>query len=28
LYGKLKTLNPAVYADVMDGFANAKRSFF
>jgi len=28
LYGKLKDLNPAVYADVMDGFANAKRSFF
>ena len=28
LYGKLKTLNPAVYADVMDGFATAKRSFF
>jgi len=28
LYGKLKTLNPAVYADVMDGFAAAKRSFF
>jgi hypothetical protein len=28
LYGKLKTLNPAVYADVMDGFASAKRSFF
>jgi hypothetical protein len=28
LYGKLKELNPAVYAEVMDGFANAKRSFF
>jgi hypothetical protein len=28
LYGKLKELNPAVYADIMDGFANAKRSFF
>jgi len=28
LYGKLKDLNPAVYADVMDTFANAKRSFF
>jgi hypothetical protein len=28
LYGKLKELNPAVYADVMDTFANAKRSFF
>jgi len=28
LYGKLKPLNPAVYADVMDGFASAKRSFF
>jgi hypothetical protein len=28
LYGKLKTLNPAVYADIMDTFANAKRSFF
>jgi len=28
LYGKLKEVNPAVYAEVMDGFANAKRSFF
>jgi ERF superfamily len=28
LYGKLKELNPAVYADIMDGFATAKRSFF
>lgn len=28
LYGKLKDLNPAVYADIMDGFASAKRSFF
>jgi hypothetical protein len=28
LYGKLKEVNPAVYADVMDTFANAKRSFF
>ncbi len=28
LYGKLKELNPAVYADIMDGFASAKRSFF
>ena len=28
LYGKLKELNPAVYADVMDTFASAKRSFF
>ena len=28
LYGKLKDLNPAVYADIMDGFAAAKRSFF
>jgi len=28
LYGKLKEVNPAVYADVMDGFASAKRSFF
>lgn len=28
LYGKLKELNPSVYAEVMDTFANAKRSFF
>jgi len=28
LYGKLKELNPAVYADIMDGFSSAKRSFF
>jgi hypothetical protein len=28
LYGKLKELNPAVYADVMDSFSAAKRSFF
>lgn len=28
LYGKLKDLNPAVYADIMDSFAAAKRSFF
>jgi len=28
LYEKLKTLNASVYADVMDTFANAKRSFF
>jgi hypothetical protein len=28
LYGKLKEVNPAVYAEVMDSFANAKRSFF
>ena len=28
LYGKLKEVNPAVYADIMDGFASAKRSFF
>jgi len=28
LYAKLKDLNPAVYADVMDSFAAAKRSFF
>jgi hypothetical protein len=28
LYGKLKEVNPAVYADVMDSFAAAKRSFF
>jgi hypothetical protein len=28
LYGKLKDLNPAVYADIMDGFSAAKRSFF
>jgi hypothetical protein len=27
LYGKLKEVNPAVYAEVMDNFANAKRSF-
>ena len=28
LYGELKLVNPAVYADIMDGFAAAKRSFF
>lgn len=28
LYGKLKEVNAAVYADIMDGFASAKRSFF
>jgi hypothetical protein len=28
LYGKLKEVNPSVYADIMDGFAAAKRSFF
>ena len=28
LYGKLKEVNPAVYADIMDGFSTAKRSFF
>lgn len=28
LYEKLKTVNASVYADVMDTFANAKRSFF
>ena len=28
LYGKLKEVNPAVYADIMDGFSSAKRSFF
>lgn len=28
LYGRLKEVNPAVYADIMDGFAAAKRSFF
>ena len=28
LYGKLKEVNPAVYADIMDSFAAAKRSFF
>lgn len=28
MYANLKELNPAVYADVMDGFAAAKRSFF
>lgn len=28
LYGRLKEVNPAVYADIMDGFASAKRSFF
>lgn len=28
LYEKLKTLNPSVYADVIDKFTNAKRSFF
>jgi hypothetical protein len=27
LYGKLKTLNPAVYVDIMDSFAAVKRSF-
>ena len=28
LYEKLKVLNPSVYADVIDNFTNAKRSFF
>jgi len=28
LYDKLKKLNPSVYADVIDNFTNAKRSFF
>ena len=28
LYEKLKTLNPAVYADVIENFTKAKRSFF
>ena len=28
LYEKLKNINASVYADVMDTFANAKRSFF
>jgi len=28
LYDKLKTLNPSVYADVIDNFTKAKRSFF
>ena len=28
LYDKLKALNPSVYADVIDNFTNAKRSFF
>ena len=27
-YAKLKELNPAVYADIMDSFSAAKRSFF
>ena len=27
-YDKLKVLNPSVYADVIDKFTNAKRSFF
>jgi hypothetical protein len=27
-YEKLKALNPSVYADVIDNFTNAKRSFF
>ena len=28
LYDKLKALNPSVYADVIDGFTKAKKSFF
>ena len=28
LYDKLKTLNPSVYADVIDNFSAAKKSFF
>ena len=28
LYGELKLVNPAVYADIMDSFSAAKRSFF
>jgi hypothetical protein len=28
LYEKLKTVNPAVYADVIENFTKAKRSFF
>ena len=28
LYDKLKTLNPSVYADVIDNFTTAKKSFF
>ena len=28
LYDKLKALNPSVYADVIDNFTKAKRSFF
>ena len=28
LYDKLKALNPSVYADVIENFTNAKRSFF
>ena len=28
LYEKLKALNPSVYADVIENFTNAKRSFF
>jgi hypothetical protein len=28
MYDKLKALNPSVYADVIDNFTNAKRSFF
>lgn len=28
LYDKLKSLNPSVYADVIDNFTKAKRSFF
>jgi hypothetical protein len=28
LYDKLKTLNPSVYADVIDNFTKAKKSFF
>ena len=27
-YSRLKEINPAVYADIMDGFASAKKSFF
>ena len=28
LYDKLKALNPSVYADVIDNFTKAKKSFF
>jgi hypothetical protein len=28
LYDKLKALNPSVYADVIENFTKAKRSFF